>query len=158
MGQGAGHGNALLLAAGKLIRQAVHLILQANQAEGERYTVLDGFVIDVGHAHGKSHVLVHRHGGDQAEILEHRAHLAAQIRHLAALDGGQVLIVDINFALGGLFFHLDQFEECGFARAGMAQDKNEFPFINVDVDIFQRHIFIILGFIYFGNMFKIDHE
>ena len=40
----------------------------------------------------------------------------------------------------------------------MAQDKNEFPFINVDVDIFQRHIFIILGFIYFGNMFKIDHE
>ena len=86
--QRAGHRHALLLAAGKFVRQAVHLILQADEGQRERHAVLDGLGRDIGHAHGESHVLVDGHCRDQAEILEHHAHLAAHVGHLAAAQAG----------------------------------------------------------------------
>ena len=157
MRQGAGHRHALLLAAGKFVRQAVHFIFQPDERERKRHARFDLFGGDVGHAHGKSDVLVHRHGGDQAEVLEHDAHLAAQVRHLAALELGQVLPVDENPPLGRLFFHLDEFEERRFARAGMAQDKDELAFLDMDIDIFQRYVFVVVRLVGFGDMFKFDH-
>ena len=86
VGQRAGNGHTLLLAAGELIRQAVHFVLQTDKGECKRYAVLDLFGRDVRHAHGEGDILIDGHGGDQAEILEHNAHLAAQVGHLAALD------------------------------------------------------------------------
>ena len=157
VGQRAGHRHALLLAAGKFVRQAVHLVLQPDQAEGERHAVLDGLGRDIGHAHGKRHVLVHGHGGDQAEVLEHHAHLAAHIGHFAPAQAGQVLAVDENAALGGLFLHQHQLEEGGFARAGMAEHKDEFAFLDVQADIVQRDVLVVLRLVNFGNVFKLDH-
>ena len=157
MRQRAGHRHALLLAAGKFVRQAVHLILQADERQRERHAVLDGLGRDIGHAHGESHVLVDGHCRDQAEILEHHAHLAAHVGHLAAAQAGEVLVVDDDAALGGLFLHQHQLEEGRFAGAGMPQHKDELAFVNLDVDIFQRNVFIVLRLVDFGNMFKFDH-
>ena len=43
VGQRAGNGHTLLLAAGELIRQAVHFVLQTDKGECKRYAVLDLF-------------------------------------------------------------------------------------------------------------------
>lgn len=108
VGQGAGNGHTLLLAAGEFIWQTIHLIFQTDKGERERYTVPNLFSRDIRHAHGKSNVLVDRHRRNQAEVLEHNAHLAAQIGYLAPTNTGQVLAVDKDLALRGLFFHLDE--------------------------------------------------
>ena len=80
VGQGAGYRHTLLFTAGKFVRQAVHLILQTDQGQNIWDAGFDLFGRNVGHAHGESHILVHCHGGDQAEILEDDTHLAAHMR------------------------------------------------------------------------------
>ena len=149
MGQGAGYRHTLLFTAGKFVRQAVHLILQTDQGQNIWDAGFDLFGRNVGHAHGESHILVHCHGGDQAEILEDDTHLAAQIRHLAALHLGKVLTVDDDAALGGLFFHLDQFEKGGFARTGMAKDKDELAVLDLDIDVIERYVFVVVRLVSF---------
>ena len=157
MHQRPGHRHALLLAAGKLVRQAVHLVLQTHKGQGKGHAGLDVLGGNVGDAHGKCHVFIHRHGGDEAEILEHHAHLPAQERHLFALDLVQVLPVDGDGAAGGPLLHLHQLDEGGFARAGMAQHPDKLALIDMQTDVLQRHILGIMCFIRFGNVFKIDH-
>ena len=149
VGQGAGYCHTLLFTAGKFVRQAVHLILQTDQGQNIWDAGFDLFGRNVGHAHGESHILVHCHGGDQAEILEDDTHLAAQIRHLAAFHLGKVLTVDDDAALGGLFFHLDQFEEGGFARTGMAKDKDELAVLDLDIDVIERYVFVVVRLVSF---------
>ncbi len=67
--------------------------------------------------HGKRHILVDRHGGDETEILEDDAHLTAQVGDLAAAQAGNILPVHQHAALGGGLLAQDQLEQGGFARA-----------------------------------------
>ena len=71
--------NALLLAAGKLLRQAVRLAREPHQVQHIGHAPLDLPLGDIRHTHGKGHVLVGRHRGNKAEILEHHAQPAAQV-------------------------------------------------------------------------------
>lgn len=70
--------------------------------------------------HGKRHILVDRHGGDEAEILEDDAHLAAKERHFAPAQPGDVLAVHHDAALGGQLFAEDELEQSGLAGTGVA--------------------------------------
>ena len=48
-----------------------------------------------------------------------------------------------------LFFHLDQFEEGGFARTGMAKDKDELAVLDLDIDVIERYIFVVVRLVSF---------
>ena len=65
---------------------------KAHQVQHIGHTALDLLFGDIGDAHGKSHVLVGRHGGDEAEILKHHAKAAAQIGDVALADGGKAVL------------------------------------------------------------------
>ena len=84
----AGHSHALLFAAGKGVRVGAGLVFQMHQLQHVIHAVGDLLVLHVGDVHGKGDVLIHRHGRDEAEILEDDAHLTAQIGHLMAAQVG----------------------------------------------------------------------
>lgn len=106
--------------------------------------------------HGKRHILVDRHGGDEAEILEDDAHLAAKERHFAPAQPGDVLAVHHDAALGGQLFAEDELEQSGLAGAGVAHQKDELAVVYMEVDVLQSGS--ITPFVYLGDMFKIYHE
>ena len=118
-----------------------------HQLQHVIHAVGDLLVLHVGDVHGKGDVLIHRHGRDEAEILEDDAHLTAQIGHLMAAQVGNVLAQHGHLALGGGLLPQDELQQGGFARAGMAQQKHELAFVHVEVDVFQRQrpaLFIFL--------------
>ena len=118
--------------------------------------LFDVFFADVGDMHGKRHILVDRHGGDEAEILEDDAHLAAKERHFAPAQPGDVLAVHHDAALGGQLFAEDELEQSGLAGAGVAHQKDELAVVYMEVDVLQSGS--ITPFVYLGDMFKIYHE
>src|SRR5699024_11047307 len=97
----------------------------------------DLFFGDVGHVHGKGHVLVDGHAGDQAEVLEDDPHLPAYVGDLVFFQGGNVVAVDIHLALGGQDLAQDQLEQGGFARARVPQQKDELARPCLEVDVLQ---------------------
>ncbi len=94
--------------------------------------------------HGKGDVLIHRHTGDEAEILEDNAHLAAQVGDLVAAHPGHVPAVHKHLALAGHFLAENQLEQGGFARAGMAQQEHELAVVHMEVHILQRQLAALL--------------
>ena len=101
--------------------------------------------------HGKGDVFVHSHGGDQPEILKDNAHLTAQIRHLMAVQAGNILAQNGHLALTGQLFAQQQLEQGGFACAGMAQQEHELAVVHMEVDIVQCQR--SASFIFLGNVF-----
>ena len=156
MRQCAGHGHALLLAAGEELRVDVGLVFQMDQLQHVGHTLLDLSAADVGHVHGERDVLIDRHGGDEAEVLKDDAHLTAQIGDLVAADLRNILAVHQDTALAGLLLPEDELEQGGFACAGVAQQEDELAVVHMEVDVLQRGLRAL--FILLGNMFKIDHQ
>jgi hypothetical protein len=80
---GARHGHALLLPAGKLARQVMQAVLQAHQLE-RRGGVLDALgLFQVGQLERQFHVLQRREHRNQVELLEDEADvLVAPMRDL----------------------------------------------------------------------------
>ena len=76
--------DALLLAARKLVRLILHLVLQADEVENVGNSLLDGGGTLAHRAHRKSDVVKNSHLLDQAEVLENDAHVAAEIRNISA--------------------------------------------------------------------------
>ena len=105
--------------------------------------------------HGKGDVLVHRHGRDEAEVLEDDAHLTAQVGHLAAAQVGNVLAQHRHLAGGGQLLAQDELEQRGFAGTGMAQQKDEFAVVHMEVDVLQGQASAL--FVLFGHVFKINN-
>ena len=155
MHQRTRHSHTLLLAAGKGIRVALGLILQMHQLQNVLHAGTDLLAGHIEHMHGKGHVLVHGHAGDQPEILKDDAHLTAQVRDLVAAQLGYVLAQHGHLTGGRQSLPQDQLEQGGFACAGVTQQKDELAFIHMEVDILQRKAATL--FIFFGNVFKIDH-
>ena len=77
-------------------------------------------------------VLGHRHVGEQADLLDHIADVAAQL-HLVL--GGDVLLVQIDLSCVGLdqtVYHL----QCGgLTAAGGADEHGELPLLNFKAQI-----------------------
>ena len=133
--QGTGQAHTLALAAGKLGGVMLGLVLQAHQAEDVGYPLADGTGGGAHHPHGKGHVVVDSHVVNQAEILEHNAHLPADVGDFPFRQAGNIHAVHDNLAgIGPLFAH-DQFQEGAFARAGGAHDKDELALLHREVDV-----------------------
>ena len=100
--QRARNGNALLLAAGKLVGQAARLVLKTDQLEHIGHALLDLLGRRADHAHRKGDVLIDRLIVDQAEILKDDAQRAAHIGNRGALDLLKLIAVDVDRAAGRL--------------------------------------------------------
>ena len=61
----------------------------------------------------------------QLVILEHHADLAAERRHLATRDAGNVLAVDDELAAGGPLDQRDQLQQARFAGARMTGEEHD---------------------------------
>ena len=120
------------------------------------HTLFDLLAADVGNVHGKGDVFVDGHAGDEAEILKDDAHLAAQIGDLVPPHPGDVPPIHKDLACGGGLLPQDELEQGGFACAGVAQQEDELAVVHMEIDILQREL--AAPFIFFGNVFKIDHE
>ena len=98
--EGAGHGHALLLAAGELVGPVGQAVADAQGGD-------DGVVpvplrLAVGQALGQKNVLLGAQGGQQVEGLEDEAEaVAAHGGELLVLHAGQVLTSDEHAAGGG---------------------------------------------------------
>ena len=78
-GQRAGNGNALLLAAGKLVRIGVDLVEQADLDEQVMRPRPGLFFREAAYLdRGKDDVFLHRHVRKQVEALKHHANFRTQ--------------------------------------------------------------------------------
>src|SRR5699024_7446844 len=87
---GTGDRHALLLTAGELVREALALVLQAHHLEHLGHQTTHHLARGADHGEGELDVLVGRLRGQQAEVLEHHADVAAQRGHLPRGDAREV--------------------------------------------------------------------
>ena len=94
-GQGTENADALLLPAGHLggVLVGVLLIGQVDQLQQLGDPVVDFFLGVPGHTHGQSDVVLHRHMGEQAALLDDIAHQAGKL----AMENGDIdMVVDYS--------------------------------------------------------------
>ena len=156
VGQSAGHGHPLLLAAGEELGVDLCLILQMHQLQHIVDPFLNVLLADVGNVHRKGDVLVDRHGRDKAEVLKDDAHLAAEIGHFAPAQPGDILAVHEHAALCGQLLPEDELEQGGLACTGVSHQKDELAVRHMEVDVLQRGL--VAPLVYLGDVFKIYHE
>ena len=137
--QGAGDAHALLLAAAHLRGLVVQVLLQPEVAEhlARGGAALAGADAAVDQGHG--HVLQRGHGGEEVELLEDEADVPkAKIHQLLFVHLLQVLPRDHDAAAGGLFQPRHHVQQRGLAAARAADDADELPRVNIQVDPVQR--------------------
>ena len=89
--EGPGDRHPLLLAAGQLVGQVVALLGQADQVEDLGHLGAHHVLGPADHLEGERHVLVDRLVGQQPEVLEDAADVAAQVGHPPLGQGDDVL-------------------------------------------------------------------
>ena len=89
-GDGAADGDALLLAAGELLRALVEVLADAQDRGGARHRGVDLGLRPAGHLEREAHVLAHGHVRVERVVLEHHGDAAVRrllAGHVAAVDG-----------------------------------------------------------------------
>ncbi len=134
--EGAGHGDALLLAAGELGRTVRQAVLQADGLDDG---APPGLVRPAaGQRERQDDVLVGRQRGQQVEALEDEADLvAAQLREPLLLEARDLGPVDPDLAAAGLVEAGEDVHEGALAGAGRPHDGREPALRDVDVDAAQ---------------------
>ena len=119
VGQGAGDGDALLLAARELGRLMVVSVAEADDIQ-KLHAACDPVVGGCsGEDSRQGNILQGRHNRNQVEGLEDIAdRMAPQVGQLSGIKLGHVDIVDEHAAAVGLVQAADGVEEGGFPRAG----------------------------------------
>ena len=134
-GQGAGNGDALLLAAGQALGVGVGLVGQADAGQ-QLFGALVSFllVLQLEQGGGQAEVLLDRQVREEVEVLEHHPHLLA--------DGINVAVIDLDAlkldgAAGGDLQPVQAAQEGGLAAAGRADQADHVAAVDVDVDALQ---------------------
>ena len=125
--KGAGDGDALLLAAGELVRIALPFPGQTDQIEHIGDAVFDLARARADGAHREAQVVVHRFLADQAEILKNYADRAAHVGDLLVRDAAHGEAVDHDAALRGKDLAGQELDDGGLAGAGRADEEHELP-------------------------------
>jgi len=127
--------DALLLATGELVRHPVALAVQAHQLEGLRDDRADLRAGLADHLESERDVLVDGLVRQQPEVLEHRADLAAQPRHLPAGEAVDLLAGDVHPARGRSRLAQHQPQGRGLAGPRSADQEDELALLDVDGDV-----------------------
>ena len=124
--QGAGDGDALLLAAGELMRHLMGLCRHAHVLEDFRNAGVDGVaVLQAGGAEDEFQVRFHAAVHQELEILENHAQLAAQHRYVFCTESAEVEPADGAFSLGEPVLRRHRPDDGGLARTDFADDVHE---------------------------------
>ena len=150
-GQRAHDGQALLLSAGQAVRVLVLLLQKAHAVEQ-----LLGQLIGLGlglfaqHDGRQRDVLLHRLVREDVEVLEHHAHVLAQLVDVGAL-GGQLGALVEHLALLRDFQKVQAAQERALAGAGRADDGNDLALLNLFVDALQ-HVQLAEGLVQIDDL------
>ena len=136
-GQGAGDGDALLLAAGELGRVGVGLVGQAHDVQ-----ILQGALprLPLGHPgdlHGEADVAQAGALHEQVELLEDHADGAALLPQLGGGQLHEILSVDDHLARCRALQQVDAAHQGGLARAAHAHDAEDVPVPDGQIDVVQ---------------------
>ena len=107
MDQGTSDDDALLLAAGELVRVAILGAGEVDDAQDVRHDLLDAVAGSAGDLKREGDVLSHRLARQELEVLEDDADLAPQERDVVRTDAADLPAADLNRA-GGRFLLGDQ--------------------------------------------------
>ncbi len=130
LGDGAGNGDTLLLAAGELGREMVHAGGEADEVEG--FFGLHGGLRDFGNG---GDVFEGGEAGDEVVELEDETDVeTAVLGELGVVGGGEIEIAVEDLAGGGTVKTAEDVEESGFAAAGGAEEDHHLAGEELDVD------------------------
>jgi len=141
--QRARQRDALLLAAGELVRAHIGLVQNADLVQ--RFQRLDLVLLaeraqqhpperHVRHAGGE-HVLDHARARDEVKRLEYHADPAPELPQALAGQARDVGAVHHQRAGGDLVHAVDGAQQRGLARAGAADDGDEFAVVDAQTDV-----------------------
>src|SRR3954454_9270563 len=133
-----GDGDALLLAAGQLVREAALLTGEADQVEHLRHGVRDGVPGLADDLQGERDVLEHGLVGQQPEVLEDDADLAAQLRDLPVREPPDVLAGDVDDAARSALLPQDEPQERRLAGPGRTDEEDELALDDVEAHVVDR--------------------
>ena len=132
--QSARDRDALLLAAGELVRHPLLLAVETHERQGLRNSLLDEAARRTRHLKREGDVLVDGLRRQKSEVLEDRSDVAAEVRHLAVGEHPQVSAEHRDPPRRRDVFAQDQAQTGGFAGARGADEEDELPALHFEVD------------------------
>ena len=133
--EGAGDRDPLLLTAGELVGQVVPLVGQADQVEHLRHLVRHHVPGPADDLEREGHVLEDRLVGQEAEVLEDAADVAAQVRHPPFRQLHDVAAGLEDLAGVGKLLAEQEPDEGRLPGSGRADEKDEFALLDLDGDV-----------------------
>src|SRR5918995_657848 len=125
-----GDRDALLLAARELLRPGAHLVREPDKVHDLGHLLADLGVRLALHAQRVADVLGRGAVRKELEVLEDAAEVAAQERHLRALEAAEVAPADDDAAARRLDFLQEEPDERRLAGAGRADDEDELALLD----------------------------
>src|SRR5918995_2177099 len=151
-----GDRDALLFSAGQLFGKPSALSLESNQLKHLRHDPLDGRRGLADDLQGEGDVLRNRLVGQQAEVLEDRADLAAHGGDLPGSELAHFPPRHKHLPLGGPLLTQDQPQKRGFSRSRRADEEDELALLDLDVDLGKcRPALPVVGL---GHVVKTNHS
>src|ERR1017187_7755760 len=135
----AGNGHALLFAAGKLIRLVIHAVLETNPGEQvapARHGPRNWHARD---SRRKTNIFERVEFWQQIVRLKHETNAAiSEMRQFTFGKRGEVLSGKMDFTRVGRVESADQMEQCAFAGAGRAAQREKFAAQHLEIDAAQH--------------------
>ena len=128
--QSADDGNTLLLAAGEHVGILIRLVGQANALQ-QLHGLSVGLILllQTQLNGGQSDVLLHRHMGEEVEMLEHHAHFPA-VEVDVHLFVGDVHAVEVDVSAGGDLQQVQAPQQSRLTGTGGADDGNHLALLD----------------------------
>ena len=139
---GAGQRHTLLLAAGKLGRVAPRQVAHFHHIQNLSYAALYFIAGEFAECQPKADIFRHRHIRPNGIGLENHGH-AAPFRRQHGTGGGKHLAIDRNHPRIGFNKAGNHAQRCGLAAAGRAEQRQEFPFFERQINRVHNNIFAI---------------
>ena len=99
--------------------------------------LLDLLLLGTDDTHGKCHIFIHRHLGNQAEVLEHNTNRTAQEGNLTLADPLQGVAIHMNRSGGGLLQSSEDVQKRRLACAVVADDADDLALFDFKADVVQ---------------------
>ncbi|EFF45487.1 hypothetical protein XAUB_04150 [Xanthomonas citri pv. aurantifolii str. ICPB 11122] len=157
-GQRTRDAHPLLLPARELRRILVGVLLQSDPGQQFGHARIDLGTRCAGQFQREGDIAGHGARGQQVEVLENHADAATQGAQALAVQRGNVLLADQQAAAAGLFQPVDQPDQGGFPRAGMADDAEYFAGADPQIERMQRHDLATVDGIGLVQALKLDHR
>ena len=154
-----GNAHALLLPAGKLGGVVLRAVGQADNLQTFAHALVDFVFAPAGNFQREGHVAGHSAVGKQVELLKHHADVLTGGAQLGGIHGGEVLAVNQYFAAVGAFQQVDQAQQGGFARAGIAHQPEYFALVDAQAQGMHGHELVAFAvMIAFTNGIQNNHD